>query len=111
MEQKEIGVKETELRRYADCSICRQKIGASGVPLFYRVTVERFGVMLPAVRRQDGLGALIGSARLAQVMGTDEELTRPMMEPLILSICETCSTSHCLANSVAALAELPGIPP
>lgn len=102
-------MKETELRRYADCSICGLKIGACGVPLFYRVTVERIGVMLPAVRRQDGLGALIGSARLAQVMGADEDLTRPLMDPLILAVCARCSAAW--STRVAELAELPGIPP
>jgi hypothetical protein len=50
-------MKEAELRTYATCSACRRKILSFGVPLFYRVTVERFGVDLRAVQRQDGLAA------------------------------------------------------
>lgn len=66
-------MKEQELRAHATCSLCRQKIGASGLPLFYRLTVERFGVKLDAVRRQAGLEMMLGGAvRIAQAMGIDE---------------------------------------
>ena len=37
-------MKEAELRRYATCSLCGQKIGHTGLPLFWTVTIERFGV-------------------------------------------------------------------
>lgn len=47
-------MKERELRAHAVCSLCRKKIGDSGMPLFYRLTVERFGVKVDAARRQAG---------------------------------------------------------
>ena len=100
-------MKEQELRRHAVCSLCQKKVMATGLPLFYRVTVERFGIKLDAVRRQAGLEMMLGgSVALAQAMGTDEEMTMPMMEPVVLVVCEDCSTaqSHC----VAALAEREG---
>ncbi|MGE4078916.1 MAG: DUF2303 family protein [Reyranella sp.] len=37
-------MKEGELRRFATCSMCGKPIGHTGVPLFSRVTIERFGV-------------------------------------------------------------------
>ena len=37
-------MKEKELRKHTTCSLCRGKIMAGGIPLFYRVTIERFGV-------------------------------------------------------------------
>lgn len=84
-------MKEQELFRYTDCAACRQKIGHTGPPLFWRVTIERFGVDLAKVRRQDGLAVMLGSARLAAVMGPDEELATPMMEPVTVALCETCA--------------------
>jgi hypothetical protein len=98
-------MKEQELREHTTCSLCRQKIGATGIPLFYRVTVERFGVKLDAVRRQAGLEMMLGGhVRIAQAMGPDEEMTMPMMDPLVLVVCETCSASQALC--VAQLAEV-----
>lgn len=94
-------MKEKELRRHADCNICGLKIGASGLPLFWRVTVERFGLDAAACQRQHGLGMAFG-AELAMVMGPDEDLAKPMMEPRVVTVCETCGTQ---ATSVAALSE------
>lgn len=94
-------MKERELRDHAICSMCKQKIGASGMPLFYRLTVERFGVKLDAVRRQAGLEMMLGGhVLIAQAMGANEEMTMPMMDPLVLVVCETCSTgeTHCVAG-------------
>ena len=99
-------MKERELRAHAVCSLCRKKIGESGVPLFYRVTLERFGVKLDAVRRQTGLEMMLnGHVAIAQAMGPDEDMAVPVMEKVVLVVCESCSTSlePCC---VARLAEL-----
>ncbi len=37
-------MKERELREHATCSLCRQKIGHTGLPLFWVVRIERFGI-------------------------------------------------------------------
>lgn len=97
-------MKEKELRAHGTCSLCRMKIGECGLPFFYRLTVERFGVNLNAVKRQSGLAMMMGgNALLAQVMGPNEEMTMPLMDPLILVVCERCSMERELP--VAALAE------
>lgn len=83
-------MKERELREHATCSLCRQKI-------------ERFGLDLAAAQRQHGLGLMLGGP-LAMVMGPDEDLATPMMEPLTLTVCETCASERDLP--VAALAEV-----
>lgn len=86
-------MKERELRAHATCSMCREKIGKSGLPLFYRVTLERFGVKLGAVRRQTGLEMMLnGHVAIAQAMGPDEDMAMPLMEKLVLVVCESCST-------------------
>ena len=82
-------MKEKELRENAECNLCHKKIGESGIPMFWTVKIERHGVVLKATRRQQGFGMMIG-AELAMVMGPDEDMTIPMMEPLTLTVCETC---------------------
>jgi len=84
-------MKEAELRKHSTCSLCRKPIGHTGLALFWRVTVERFGVDLRAVKRQDGLAAYMGSSALAAAMGTDEDMAVPVMDPVTLTACEVCA--------------------
>lgn len=85
-------MKEQELRKHATCSLCQKKIGHTGVPLFWVVRIERFGLKLSAIQRQDGLAAMLGgSARLAQVMGTDAEMAVSVSSPMTLTVCEDCA--------------------
>lgn len=93
-------MKEKELRQFAVCGLCNRKIGATGLPLFYRVTVERFGIDLKAIQRQQGLTMMLGGhAEIAAAMGPDEELALPLMEPVRFAVCEDCSTKqHCVAE-------------
>lgn len=95
------GMKEAELRAAATCGLCRRKIGESGIPLFWRVRVERFGLDAQALRRQQGLGLMVGGA-LAAVMGPDEDLAKPVMSAVTLTVCEPCGTKETM---VAILAE------
>ena len=84
-------MKEAELRRHTTCDACHGKVLASGLPLFWRVKVERFGVDMRAAQRQDGLAAFIGSTALASVMGPDEDMAKPVMAPHVLTLCEPCA--------------------
>lgn len=98
-------MKERELRQHATCSLCRQKIGHTGLPLFWTVKIEHFGIDAAAVQRQQGLAMMLGgNGALALAMGPDEEMTMPMMDPLTLTVCERCASERDL--SVAALAEV-----
>lgn len=85
------GLREHDLRELPPCALCGKQIGHTGLPLFWRVTVERFGVDLRAIQRQDGLGALLGSSLLAAVMGPDEIVAKPLMEPVKAIVCEECA--------------------
>ena len=96
-------MKEDELRSVAKCANCGRLFGQTGYPTFYRVKIERYIVDLRAVRRQDGLAMMLGSSTLASVMGPDEDLAKPVMEPVTITICEQCS-QHDL--SLAILAEV-----
>lgn len=102
-------MREQELRQHTNCTLCKKPVGHTGLPLFWRVSVDRFGVDLDAVQRQDGLGAFLRSTRLAQAMGPDEEMAKPMMETVTLTICEACGVWPEM-HSICELAER-GTPP
>ena len=99
-------MKEAELRKYATCSLCHCKILQAGIPLFWRVTIERFGIDLRAMQRQIGLGMML-NPQLAMVMGPDEDLAGPMMDKVVLTVCEECACSREIIH-IVALAELKG---
>ena len=97
-------MRELELREHATCLVCGKRIGTSGLPMFWIVRIERHGVKLDAIQRQDQLaGFLGGQAGLARVMGPDEDMTTPLMDPVELTVCEICGTGRQVC--VAELAE------
>lgn len=99
-------MKENELRESANCGVCSKGFGHTGLPLFWRITIERFGIDMTAVQRQDGLAQLLGgSSQLANIMGTDADMTKPMMDPVKVTICEDCIIKPVI---IAALAEKEG---
>ena len=95
-------MKEKELRECAVCARCGKKIGATGLPLFWRVRIERYGLKIDALKRQQGLTMMLGGhAILAQVMGTDEDMAEKISSKEV-TICEDCCTK---LTCIAALAE------
>lgn len=92
-------MKEQELRNHAVCSLCDNKILSTGLPLFWRVTVERFGIDIGAVSRLQGLTMTLGSPALASAMGADEDMAIPVMEAVTITVCEKCALdSRCIAS-------------
>ena len=71
-ELKTIGIKENQLRAMADCDLCGEAVGKSGI-FFYRVQVDQVIMNGPAINRQAGLGMMTAPA-LAMVMGPDEDM-------------------------------------
>lgn len=96
-------LKEAELRTLSTCAWCHKKLGETGSPIFFKLTLESHVLNLPAVGRQQGLGMLLGgSGRLAQVMGPDEDMTVTMDPPKTVMICQRCSV---LSYPLVALLE------
>jgi hypothetical protein len=93
-------MREKELRERATCSACGKKIGHAQVPIFWTLCIERHGIKRDAVMRQQGLTMMLdGNAALASVMGTDEEMTTPLIEPVTVTVCEPCSLERvCIAQ-------------
>ncbi len=84
-------MKEKELRESAICGICNKPIGKSGVPLFWRVRMERYGLKADAIQRQQGLTMMLdGHAELASIMGSDEDMAEKISSKEI-TVCETCA--------------------
>lgn len=97
-------MKEKELRTAATCAMCRRKIGETGLPVFYRVTVARYGIDLKAVERQQGLTMLLGgNAMIASAMGPDEDMTVTLMEPATITVCDPCAGQDVMVHLLAEL--------
>lgn len=97
-------MKATELRKHATCGVCKKPILTTGLPFFSVVTVRRFGVDIAAVGRHDGLAAALGSGRVAEAMGPDEDLAKELDTPATLTVCASCNALD--ARPVAELVEL-----
>lgn len=83
-------MREKELREVAKCIGCGKAFGHTGLPLFWRVTIERYGVDMKAINRQQGLTMMLGgNALLAQVMGADEMAT--CLSSQKVTLCEECA--------------------
>ncbi len=97
-------MKEKELRKHAICSICGQKIGHTGLPLFWTLVIERHGIKMEVIRSQDGLAALLGSgSELAQVVGTDAPMTVTVLGPITVTVCEACAAGDICLMQLAEL--------
>ena len=85
-------MKERELRAAATCGLCGKKIGHTRLPLFWRVTIERWGIKANAVMRQAGLEMMMGgNVGLAQAFSPDEDMAVRVMDPVTITVCETCA--------------------
>ena len=90
-------MKEIELRRHLKCDCCGNVINHSGIPIFWKVKVDRFMVDASAVNRQRGLGLFLGSQSLASVMGPDEDLAKSIMDPREITLCDECAVTRPIA--------------
>lgn len=99
-------MREEELRAAAKCALCDKPFGHTGMPLFWRVKLTRYGLDAGAIKRQSGLELMLGgAASLASVMGLNEVMAKEIFTTEI-TVCENCATekTHC----VAVLAEIGG---
>jgi hypothetical protein len=106
------GMKQAELRKHSTCDVCHEKVGHTGLPLFWRVTVERFGIDMRAVRRQDGLAQFIGSSAIAAAMGPDPDMAKPLMDPTAVTLCESCAmdkTGYVVAVAMERSSRAPAV--
>jgi len=90
-----VTMKETELRKAAECALCHRPFGHTGMPLFWRVQIKRYGVNAAAVQRQQGLTMTLGGhAALAAVMGPNEDMASQIGDATEFTVCEECAALH-----------------
>lgn len=82
-------MKEAELRKHANCSRCKKKLGESSLPIFSVVRVQHWIIDLFAVQRQTGLGQMLGDG-LAMHMGPDDDLAIQDGESADITLCASC---------------------
>jgi hypothetical protein len=91
---------------FTPCARCGKGVMHTGLPMFYRVTVEHMGIDVQAARRQMGLEMMLGGAgRIANVMGPDEDMGLPIGSANQGLFCETCANdlNFSFAEAVEAL--------
>lgn len=91
-------MKEEEARAFAHCAICKQKFGKCGGPILFKVIVEQHALNLANVQRQNALGLFLGSGRLAQAMGQDEDITVVINPATQFTICQSCACKENIAT-------------
>lgn len=87
------------------CGVCNKGLMHTGLPLFWKVSIERYGIDAAAVHRQVGLGMMLGSGRLATVMGPDEDMATRIGDTVDILMCEDCVLQN---YPIAAIAEMSG---
>lgn len=84
------GLKQDELRKYANCCVCKKLIGQiKPFPIFNIIEVEKHGLNIKAINRQSGLELMLGNPFLAMHMGANEDMTMPLGKFKAM-VCDTC---------------------
>ncbi len=96
-------MKYNELRAHDNCDMCGSLVGDHPLKLFWVVKIQRHMIDMDAVRRFSGLAQMFNSSAMAQVMGLDEEMTKPAMEEVTVTVCEDCAAQKSLPIAVVGL--------
>lgn len=98
MGEQEIKGAKMNAGDFRPCALCGKGVMHTGIPLFYRVTIQRMGIDMPEVQRSHGMEQFFGGALAAWVFH-DPDIAKPITEQQTVLICESCSTvPHMLAQ-------------
>lgn len=81
------GMKAADLQ---PCALCGKGVMHGGLPLFWRVSLERMGVDLAAARQMLATETFFGNVALARVF-TDPQIATPVAAARIVLVCESCA--------------------
>lgn len=73
------------------CALCGLGVMHCGLPMFWRVKLQRMGIDATAVRQTAGLEMMMGSVALARAMGPDPDIAKPITDERTIIICEPCA--------------------
>ena len=83
---------------FKPCALCGKGMMHTGVPLFYRVTVEHLGIKMREVERAAGMEQFMGHVALARVFH-DPEIAEAIGKPVTVLVCQSCAMEpHLLAR-------------
>ena len=82
-----------ELRKHAKCDICGEKIGSTGVPLFFVVKVDEYMIDMVKVQKQTALSTMMGNSIVANIMGVDDEMAS-VVKSKEITVCSNCSIDN-----------------
>ena len=92
-------MKANEIKK---CVLCGKGVMHTGLPLFYRVTIDRMFINKRAVHELAGLQMMLG-AQLADVFSTGENIADVGISTILI-ICEHCGPNK--SNPIAGFAEI-----
>jgi len=72
------------------CIRCNKGVMHTGLPLFWVIKLERFGIDVNAVDRQVGLEKLCGVG-LAGILGPNEDIASSITGEMKAVVCESCA--------------------
>ena len=73
------------------CSLCGKGVMHTGLPLFYRIKVERMGIDMREVQKLSGMEKFMdGQVALARVF-YDPDIAQPLSDAAQSLICEKCA--------------------
>lgn len=73
------------------CALCGQGLMHNGLPLFWRIRLERFGVDRHAVNQAAGMETFFGGAVALARVFSDPEIATPVGEVRTILVCESCA--------------------
>lgn len=94
------------------CAFCGKGMMHSGVPLFYRLTVEHMGIDVREVQRASGMEQFMGNnVALARVFH-DPEIAKRVGDQHTALVCQSCALEpHMLAGLIQDEGRSEVVPP
>lgn len=77
-----------------NCKICGKGLAHAGIPIFYQVKIQTFGLDRRAIETQRGLEMMLGDAApLARVFAPDPHIAKPVGEESTVLVCQSCAVA------------------
>lgn len=73
------------------CALCGQGVMHTGVPLFWRISLQRMGVDRLAVQQAAGMETFFGGALALARVFSDPDIANPFGEGRTILVCEACA--------------------